>query len=251
MPLNAIRRIRAAMNREYHRWYSPSLNRDMELLIFGHAGARVLVFPTSQGRFYEWEDRGMISTLWHHIENGWLQLYCVDSVDSESWYCGWAHPGGRAYRHHQYFNYLLYEVLPLSTHKNHNPFLMTLGASFGAYHAMAFGLKYPDKVDRILAFSGIYDIRRFTGGYSDDYVYFNNPMQFIPHESDPNRLRWLHHLDIVMATGKEDGLIWAARNMSEVLWGKGIGNALREWDGWSHDWQYWQKMLLLYINGHD
>ena len=34
------------MNREYHRWYSHRLGRDMELLIFGHAGAKVLVFPT-------------------------------------------------------------------------------------------------------------------------------------------------------------------------------------------------------------
>ena len=45
------------MNREYHRWFSPSLGRDMELLIFGHAGARVLVFPSSLGSFFEWEDR--------------------------------------------------------------------------------------------------------------------------------------------------------------------------------------------------
>ncbi len=35
------------MNREYLRWFSPSLQRDMEMLVFGHAGARVLVFPTS------------------------------------------------------------------------------------------------------------------------------------------------------------------------------------------------------------
>ncbi len=48
------------MKREYHKWYSPALGRDMELLIYGHAGARVLVFPTSKGRFYEWEDRGML-----------------------------------------------------------------------------------------------------------------------------------------------------------------------------------------------
>ena len=32
----------------------------MELLIFGWGGARVLVFPTSMGRYYEWEDRGII-----------------------------------------------------------------------------------------------------------------------------------------------------------------------------------------------
>ena len=56
------------MNREYHIWHSPTLNRDMELLVFGHAGAHVLVFPTSMGRFYEWEDRGMMGALQEHIE---------------------------------------------------------------------------------------------------------------------------------------------------------------------------------------
>ncbi|MDQ7027368.1 MAG: alpha/beta hydrolase-fold protein [Anaerolineae bacterium] len=239
------------MNREFHRWHSPSLNRDMAMLIFGHAGARVLVFPTSQGRYYEWEDRGMIGVLGEHLERGWLQLYCVDSVDAESWYCKWAHPGGRAYRHHQYFQYLLTEVLPLSQQKNQNPFLMTLGASFGAYHAMAFGLKYPHLVDRILGFSGIYDIRGWADGFNNDFVYFNNPVQFIPNESDPQRIEQLQHLDIIIAVGKDDRLAESSRTMSRLLWEKGIGNALREWDGWSHDWQYWEKMMQMYINGHD
>ncbi len=53
----------------------------MELLIFGHAGARVLVFPTSIGRFYEWEDRGMMAILGEQLANGWLQVFCVDCVD--------------------------------------------------------------------------------------------------------------------------------------------------------------------------
>ena len=87
------------MNREYHSWHSPALHRNMELLIFGHAGARVLVFPTSKGRFYEWEDRGMMGALGEHLEQGWVQLYCVDSVDEESWYAFWKHPGDRAWRH--------------------------------------------------------------------------------------------------------------------------------------------------------
>lgn len=239
------------MNREYHRWYSPSLNRDMELLIFGHAGARAIVFPTSKGKFYEWEDRGMMNSLRHHLDQGWLQLYCVDSVDSESWYNYGAHPGARAWRHHQYFMYVLHEVIPLSLQKNGNPFLMTMGASFGAFHAMSFGLKFAEKVDRILAFSGLYDIRTFTDGYGDDMVYAYNPMQFIQNEWQIERLNALRHIDIIMATGKDDRLMQQARNMSAVLWGKGIGNALREWDGWSHDWQYWDKMMHTYLNGHD
>lgn len=239
------------MNREYHRWYSPSLNRDMELLVFGHAGARVLVFPTSRARFHEWEDRGMIATLSEHLERGWLQLYCVDSVDSESWYCWWAHPGGRAYRHAQYDGYLYNEVLPFSVNKNSNPFLITLGASFGAYHAMNFGLKHPEKVDRILALSGLYDIRGFTDGFNNEYVFFNNPMQFIAEEHDPQRLALLRHIDIIMAAGTTDRLIHSARAFSGLLWSRGIGNALREWDGWWHDWPYWQQMILHYIGGHD
>jgi esterase/lipase superfamily enzyme len=239
------------MNREYHRWHSPSLNRDMEMLVFGHAGARVLVFPTSKGKYYEWEDRGMMGILAHHINNGWLQIFCVDSVDAESWYNYGVHPGARAYRHTQYDNYLYHEVLPFSIHKNGNPFLMTLGASFGAYHAMTFGLKHPDKVNRILALSGLFDIRSFTGGYSDTNVYHNNPMEFVGGENDPYRMGQLQHLDIIIATGHDDRLIGSARAMSGLLWSKGIGNALREWEGWSHDWPYWQKMVLTYIGGHD
>ena len=239
------------MNREYHRWHSPALKRDMELLVFGHAGARVLVFPTSQGRFFEWEDRGMMAAMQWQIDNGLLQFYCVDSVDSESWYCKWAHPGGRAYRHSQYDGYLYNEVLPFSLSKNSNPFLMTLGASFGAYHAMTFGLKHPEKVDRILGFSGLYDIRMFTDGFDNEHVYFNNPPQFIAQEHDAHRLDLIRHMDIVMAVGREDRFIQHNRDFSGLLWSKGIGNALREWDGWAHDWPYWQQMLSLYISGHD
>ena len=221
------------------------------MLVFGHAGARVLVFPTSQGKFYEWEDRGMIRALGDHIHNGWLQVYCVDSIDSESWYCGWAHPSGRAYRHMQYDAYLFNEVLPFSERKNSNPFVITVGASFGGYHAMNFGLRHPSHVNRILAMSGLFDIRRFTDGYYDDNVYYNNPIDFIANEHQPERLELLRKLDIIIATGREDSLIESARALSAVLWAKGIGNALREWDGWAHDWQYWEKMLLLYIGGHD
>jgi esterase/lipase superfamily enzyme len=35
----------------------------MELLIFGHAGAKVLVFPTRQGRFFDYENWGLVDAL--------------------------------------------------------------------------------------------------------------------------------------------------------------------------------------------
>lgn len=33
------------MKEEYFKWYSPHLNRDVEMLVFGHAGYPVVLFP--------------------------------------------------------------------------------------------------------------------------------------------------------------------------------------------------------------
>ena len=41
------------------------------------------------------------------------------------------------------------------------------------------------------------------------------------------------------------------REFSAILWNKGIGNALRVWKGWAHDWPYWERMIRQYIGGHD
>ena len=51
------------MRRDFTQWHSPSLHRNMELLAFGHAGFPIVVFPTSGGRFFEYEDRGLSSFL--------------------------------------------------------------------------------------------------------------------------------------------------------------------------------------------
>jgi esterase/lipase superfamily enzyme len=40
------------MHREYHHWHAHALNRNMDLLVFGHAGTPVLVFPSSMGAFF-------------------------------------------------------------------------------------------------------------------------------------------------------------------------------------------------------
>ena len=58
------------MNREYLRWYSPRLHRDMELLVFGHAGAKVLMFPTRDGRFWEYEKLGLVESLRDKLQAG-------------------------------------------------------------------------------------------------------------------------------------------------------------------------------------
>jgi esterase/lipase superfamily enzyme len=66
------------MRHEHHSWISPALGREMHIEVFGHAGARMLVFPTTLGSCYEWRDRHMHEVLADHLDNGWLQIFCQD-----------------------------------------------------------------------------------------------------------------------------------------------------------------------------
>src|SRR6266705_1951398 len=143
------------MNREYVVWGSPSLGRRMELLYFGHGGRPMIWFPTSVGRFYQNEDFGLIGAVADHIDAGRLQVVCVDSVDAESFYATARPPAERIRRHDAYDRYIAREVVPwilaraLPAGK-----VGTLGTSFGAYHAVNFGLRHPDLCDKVVGFSG-------------------------------------------------------------------------------------------------
>lgn len=223
----------------------------MELLEFGHAGATVVIFPTSFGTFHEWEDRGMMNVIGHGLRNGWWHVICVSSVDEEAWYCQWKHPGARAWRQREYEWYLLNEVLPFAKHRNPNPYTITCGASFGAYHALDLALRNPDRVNRVVSLSGLCDIRRFADGFYNDLVYYHNPVDFVGGESDPWRLEQLKRQDVILAVGKDDALVHQNRELSGKLWSRGIGNALREWDGFAHDWPVWERQLPMYLGGHD
>ncbi|HEY9775044.1 MAG TPA: alpha/beta hydrolase-fold protein [Planktothrix sp.] len=238
------------MHREYHKWHSSSLNRDMELLVFGHAGARTIVFPTSQGRYFDWENRNMHHAIQRHIDNGWIQLYCVDSVDSESWFSN-AHPDDKTRRHLQYQDYIINEVLPFSHSKNDNPYVIATGASFGAYHTMSIVSRFPRSFNRALGMSGVYDVREWTGDYMNDFVRLGSPCEFVANLHDAQHIEDLKQVDIIIPIGTADPLYANNKWFSDILWGKGIWHAFREWDGFAHDWPQWEQMIQHYIGGPD
>lgn len=241
------------MNREYHRWYSPRLGRDMELLVFGHAGAKVLVFPTRDGRFHEYENLGVVERLRHKIESGQLQLYCVDSIDAESWYCFWCHPADRVRRHLAFEEYILNEVMPLMAAKNRHPCTIAHGLSFGAFHAANIAFRHPHLFQKLAAFSGRYDptinvesFRDLLDGHRDGNSYYHSPVQYLP-GMNGWRLDALRRMDIVLVIGREDPFLDNNRHLSRILWGKGVWHALHEWDERAHRGYYWRRMAPLYV----
>jgi len=242
------------MHREYHRWHSPRLHRDMEILVFGHAGAKVLVFPTRDGRFHEYEDLRLVSSLAHKIEAGQLQLWCVDSIAWESFYCFWCHPADRMRRYMQYEEYILNEVLPLMGQKNNHPCTISHGCSLGAFQAANLAFRHPHLFQKLAAFSGRYDLTMnvenfhdlFNGHY-DENVYFHTPTHFLPNLDCGWRLEHLRRMDIVLTIGAEDPFLGNNRHLSEILHAKGIPHQLHVWDGRAHRGYYWRRMAPLYI----
>lgn len=220
----------------------------MELLAFGHAGVPILVFPTSGGRFYEFEDRGLAASLSGKIDAGQIQLFCVDSIDMESWYNRNVQPRWRIARHLQYEDYLIHEVLPLIRQKNQDPHLVALGCSFGGYHAANIAFRHPDLFTGLLSMSGAFDMSNFLRGYHDQDVYFNTPTQYLPNISDLWYLDRYRRNTYILATGWDDQCLGDNQHLDRILNEKGIPHKLYIWNTWnSHDWPTWQSMLHEYL----
>ena len=237
------------MQREYHKWYSPILGKDMELLLFGTEGRPVIAFPTSFGRFYQNEDFSLVNTLAHRFDEGALQMICVDSVDTESWYNREVPPSARAHRHNQYEQYLIQEVIPFFQDRNPRVAweLNVTGASFGAYHSANFAFKHPDIVRRILAMSGAFSLQFLTSSGLDSEVYFNSPADYIPNLHDDWYLSRMRQQDIILAVGSEDICRAATELLSRELWAKAVPNNLDVWGGAWHDWPWWKMMVAKYL----
>lgn len=236
------------MNREYLKGYSRELGREMELLVFGHAGMPLLVFPTSMGRFFEYEDRGMIGLLGPKIDRGELQVFCPDAVDSESWYNKGVHPRVRVMRHLQYERYILHELLPYVKSRDQSGELGVTGCSFGGYHAVNFGLKHPDLVSYCVSMSGAFDIHQFLDGYYDNDCYFNCPTDFLPNMSDDWFLSRYRNMRIVLAAGEWDICLGHNQQLSEMLHAKNVPHWLDVWgDHADHEWPWWRKMAGKYF----
>jgi esterase/lipase superfamily enzyme len=232
------------MRRDYVKWYSPSLHRDMELLAYGHAGFPVLVFPTSGGRFHEYEDRGMIHELSPKIERGELQVFCIDSVDRESWYNRWVHPADRCHRQNAFDAYLTLEAAPFVRQRTTWDRMGTTGCSFGAYHAINFALRHPDIVTYAVSLSGAFDIpKRFLDGYYDTNAYFHSPLDYIPNLGDGWLLDRMRGNYYVLVTGNQDPLFDQSVQMAHRFGMKGIPHTLDVWQGFGHDWPWWHSMV--------
>jgi esterase/lipase superfamily enzyme len=215
----------------------------MELLSFGHAGTPTLVFPTSRGRFFEYENNGMIHALAEKIDAGQLYVYCVDSIDKESWYNRSIHPHERVLRQIAYESYVLFEVVPLMKSTSGGQQIRTTGCSLGGYQALNFAMRHPDVTAACVAMSGSFDMTSFMDDYYDQDFYYNNPVDYLPNMSDPWFLDRYRAMKLILAAGDWDISLGESQRMAEILGRKNIPHWLDIWTGGEHqDWPLWLRM---------
>ncbi|CAG5003855.1 hypothetical protein DYBT9275_03243 [Dyadobacter sp. CECT 9275] len=241
------------MRRVYNKWFSESLSKEMELLVFGYSGTPVLFFPPRTGRFYDYENWGVIAALQNKIERGYIQVYCVDSNDIESFYAA-THPAEKISRHLQYEKYIVEEVLPYIRDRNPSSFTISAGCSLGGYHALNIALKHPLEFTKIVSMSARYDLSLSSStfpnlfdGYYDENIYYNMPSMYLPNLVDEIILESLRRMDITLVIGKEDPFLPNNMHLSQCLSDKKIDHNLFIWDEEAHRPRYWRKMVPIYL----
>lgn len=241
------------MHIEYHKWWSIDLERDMELKVYGSSGKPMLVFPTQDGRFFEFEDFGMIEVCRPTIESGNLRIVTVDSVDAQSW----THPHldvpSRVDCYNKYDRYIMQDVIPFMrelTQGEYNKFIVT-GCSMGGYHSANFFFRHPEAFDALLAISGVYNLKLFIGDYMDEAIYYHTPLAFLPELKDDSILEQYRASNIIVSVGQgawEDPMLEDTRALKTILEEKEIPAWIDFWGhDVDHDWPWWRKKMSYFL----
>ena len=239
------------MHRELDSWYSPSLDKQMDIAMYGHWGFALLLIPTAAADYLEYERFLLIDVIQPYIDAGKVKVFSINSINSESWLNSKMHPRHKSMRHVQFNRYVEQEVVPyIKAKTSPDTPIITCGASLGALHAANLFCRRPDLIDGTIAMSGVYDLTTYTDGYWDEDVYFNSPMHYLEGLSDPfllGKLRQSKHFHILTGSGDYEHPD-SSRAFSALLNHKGIPNELDVWGhDMKHDWPTWREMLPYYL----
>lgn len=245
------------MKTQYFKHYSPSLGKDMECKVYGHAGLPVLFIPCQDGRFYDFENFRM-SEIWEPwIDSGKVTVFSIDTIDRETWSDKQGNARWRIERHEQWVRYITQELAPfiIEMTKTQNDWtyhngIGVFGCSLGASHAANLFFRFPYIFDKLLALSGIYTSEFGFDNYMDDLVYFNSPVHYLANTP--------YHHPYVSQYNKNKGIIcvglgpWeipdTTRRLDEIFREKGINVWVDYWGiKCAHDWDWWHKQVAYFL----
>jgi len=238
------------MHISYYEWYSHRVGRNMGVLRYGHWGPPMIYFPTCGGSHGEFDYYRLQDDLWWFIENGKIQIFCVDSTNNSTWYNPWLHPADRVRGYLAYEGYMLEEVIPLVRNLSGNDHIGCTGFSLGGFTSFNMACKYPHIFKFALSCGGVFDTSDFLEGYHDMNVYFNNPVEYLSNLGD----NYYHHMyrtntRLVLMGGADDKFVDSTYQMHDILSRRGIPHHYEIWPGPCDHHEYWWKKQFPYILG--
>ena len=238
--------------RELH-FFSDCLQRDMTVLIHGHAGVPFIFFPCQDSMHGNFEEFGMVETISDYLESGKICVFSVDTVDRESWSDKPGDPDKRIEIQEQYFRYVTTELIPWMYEVFHikaKPFAM--GFSLGATHAAIDYFRRPDLFGGMLALAGVLDAYPSFGYSTNPLVYENSPISFLSNLPDDHPYHELYAQGrIIISVGQgrwNEGGIRDIRRIRKIFDEKGIAGWTDLW-GYDvdHDWPWWKKQIRYFL----
>ena len=225
----------------------------MTVKTYGAGGLPILVFPTQDAMSDNFENFGMIDTLKDFIDGETIQLFCVDTVDQETWSNVYGDKVWRAARQESYYRYIIEEVLPLIREKNSSGKLpIVTGCSLGGFHAAIVFLRRPELFAGMLSLSGVYDAKFFFDGWLNSVLYDNSPTDFLANIS-PNHpyIELYNAKKIILCVGQgrweEEGIRTTAI-MRDIFKAKNISAQTDFWGfDVDHDWFWWKRQMIYFL----
>ncbi|MFC4943704.1 esterase family protein [Pseudonocardia sp. GCM10023141] len=243
------------MRRRTADLWSPALGRNLSVVAYGHYGRPVLAFPAENGSAVDLESHGLVDAVADAIDGGQLKLYCVDSIDGQTWSNRSLPLEERARRHDAYESWIVDQVVGLIHEDCGGPEpIVVTGPSLGAFHAANIALRRADLFPRALCLSGNYDPASWHGwGERGEALYFHNPIDYVAnlHGEHLDWLRAAVALTLVCGQGMwEDttGALPSTRKLAELLGSRDIPHELDLWgNDVAHDWPWWQRQFAHHL----
>ncbi|MDH3748717.1 MAG: alpha/beta hydrolase-fold protein [Gammaproteobacteria bacterium] len=233
------------------RWYSPRIERDAQLVRWGHFGTPVLLFPTAGGDAEEVERFHLIRVLEPLLDAGRIKVYSTDSAAGKAWMSG-EHSAEYCSKLQNLFDSFIYEEVTAAIRQDCNSEsveVIAAGASIGAFNAVATVCRHPDAYRLAIAMSGTFDLSKYLEGRFNQDFYFSSPLHYLP-QLEGKSLEVLRTRLILLPSGEGDyediGESWRIAN---ILGAKGIPNRVDSWGSdYHHDWNTWREMLPKYLD---
>lgn len=247
------------MERHQQEFDVPGADRPGVVIRYGHYGRPVVVFPSEQGRAWDYENNGMIGAISGLIDDGRVKVYCLDSFDHLTWSDRSIPLEERARRHSGYVDWVTDQVMGWIREDTAGGLdqlgAVATGCSMGAFHALNFGLTRADLFPVAICQSGSYDPSRWHAwGERGDAAYFSNPTDYVANLHG-DHLDWLRsRLQVLLTVGEgpwethPTESLPQARQMAGILADKGIPHQLDIWGHDSaHDWPWWRKQIAHHL----